>query len=146
MTQCSASQMIANIETLLTSASEFGTALVSRNDYGILARAPGACAIVIRYRRTDTTPLAFSAPAKKALTIHVDVEGFVKETGDSKAALDRQVQLADALWNVFHWDQSLGGAVKISTVESIDTQGGFVVEIAGFRWMPVVARVIGQMF
>lgn len=141
----SASGFLDGVYNVLASASEFGSEVVTRNDYNVLTQAPGACSLVLRYRgtRPEASTYASGRGRHRVVSVELEVEGYVREEADLAQVLDHQVQLADALYNVLVQDETFGGTVFQSSVD-VTAQAGFIVEMGGFRWVPLTATVIGR--
>lgn len=139
----SASAFLDGIYNALTSASEFGSDVVTKNDYTILTRAPGACAFVVRFNGIRPEAYAYGKPRSKIVLVDMTVEGYIREENDLTQILEHQVQAADDLSRVLTQDETFGGTVMKSSVE-VNVQIGLTIEMGGFRWVPISAQVVGM--
>lgn len=142
----SASAAIEGTYEILVAASSFGPSEVTRQDYSVLTTAPGGCSLVIRYRGSEVREHTFGEPIPRFVVHRIDVEGYVRDLGDPLDMLERQVRLADEIVGVLHSDSTLGGRAKRAMVREVMVAPDFVLEIGGFRWLPMTVRLEAEQF
>lgn len=141
----SASALVDAVVSTFTSASEFSDQEVTASDYNVLTTAPGACAIVVRWGRTTGVPRTYGQPRPKTSVVRIDVEGFVRDTGDTVQVLTDLTRLGDDIFNVLHHDPTLGDVARIANLDDLTPQP-ITAEIGGFRWQPLVGRLTAEQF
>jgi len=143
----SSSALIDATVAVLTAASEFSNNEVSSNDYNVLTTAPGACAIVVRFRGFDSEPLTYGLPRGKSVVTIMDVEGYIRDNGDPVGMLANTIKLSDDILNVLHQAEGLSGSAKKSMVTRGRVPAGVAVEdMGGFQWLPVLINLSAEQF
>jgi len=147
MSTYSSSALMDATVTVLTAASEFSANEVSANDYNILTSAPWACAIVVRFRGFDTEPLTYGLPRGKSVVTLIDIEGYVRDQGDTVTVLSNITKLSDDIFNVLHQAEGLSGSAKKTLTTRGRVPTGIAVEdMGGFQWLPVVINLSAEQF
>lgn len=147
MATYSSSALVDAVETVLTAASEFAANEVSINDYNVLTTAPGGCALIVRFRGFDTEPLTYGLPRGKSVVTLIDIEGYVRDTGDTISMLNNIIGLSDNIFNVLHQDETLSGSAKKTLPVRGRVPAGVAVEdLGGFQWLPVLVSLQAEQF
>lgn len=125
--------------TMLSAASVFGDGMVTKDDYGVLERASGSCAVV-EWVGLGGEPTAIGGEFDDLYT-H-EIAAFAKDLDDPKATLRRVLSVIDGVVSCIRADQSLQGTAggKVQEIRA-NREPRVSLEAGGQRWLPIFIEV-----
>lgn len=135
---------IANIAdgllAVLSASSAFGATAVSKNSYGVLDTSSGSCAVIQpRVMVSHPSGLGVNGPRSGVYTLNV--RGFLRDTGDPQAVLDRVWSIMDTIHDAVAADETLNGAVDTVNAITINHRPGNALTNSGATWLIVDAEI-----
>ena len=134
----------------LAAASAFDTKQISGSDYGILETSD-SCAIMVMPLGISSEPLTFGAPRQRLITWELDVQAYVKDTGDPITVLGNLWVIADEVRGALDSDDKLDSSCKKAKIRSATQPKGVgrgpdAVDAGGATWIPWYFTVAADEF
>jgi len=130
----SGSSLGDGLKTTLIAASAFDSGNVSLDDYGIMTTS-NTCALIITPGGMSAERHAYGESWER--TWDLEIEAYVKYTGDAQKALHNVWKLADEVIGAVYADQNLSSSACSAIVSDMDRPRNVEVEMGGNTWLPL---------
>ena len=135
---------------ILTGASAFDANQVSGCDYGVLETSD-SCALLVMPIGIASEPITFGAPRARLITWELEVQAYVKDTGNPVAVLGNLWTIADEVRGALDSDDTLSGSCKKAKITGAtqpkgEGRGPGAIEAGGAVWFPWYFTVAADEF
>ena len=135
----SASAICDALITMLTSSSVLGASMASINNWGVLERASGCCAVV-GFQGYKSVPATFGGGDYDTEEMYF-IHAYVKDTANVSVDLNNIQALVTTIANCIQADYSLLGTVDIVNQFTANRRPNDGLQVGGFLWLPIEMTV-----